>query len=161
MEYSFDIVSKINFQEVTNAIDQAAREISNRYDFKGTKSQIQQEKEDVVILADDDYKLKSILEILLKRFASRGIPTKNLRYKQKEPAQGGCIRQRISIQQGIPQETAKQIVRLIKDNKFKVQASIQSDQVRVSSKAKDELQVVIAYLKNSNIDLDLQFVNYR
>lgn len=161
MEYSFDIVSKVNMEEVKNAVNQAVKEMTNRYDFKGSKSEITQEAEDVVIFADDEFKLKSVIDILIKRFASRGVPVKNLKYKQVEDASGGCVRQRINIQQGIPQETAKVIVKMIKGEKYKVQSSIQSDQVRVSGKSKDDLQAVMAFLKGTTLDLELQFVNYR
>lgn len=161
MDYSFDVASKIDFQEVTNALDQVTREIGTRYDFKGSKSSVTIEKEDLTVLADDDYKLRSVIEILIKRFVSRGVPVNNLRYKQVEDAAGGCKRQVISIQQGIPQETAKEIVKSIKENKFKVQASIQADQVRVSAKSKDELQTVISFLKGRDFGINLQFLNYR
>src|SRR5512136_2512730 len=131
-ENSFDVVSKIDMSEVTNAVTQALKEIGQRFDFKGSKSNITQEKDALVILSDDEYKLKSVIDILQVKLVKRGVPVKNLSYGKVEPALSGTVRQRLALQQGIPIEKAKEIVKAIKDSKIKVQASIQSDQVRVS-----------------------------
>jgi len=160
-ENSFDVVSKIDMAEVTNAVTQALKEISQRFDFKGSKSNITQEKDALVVLSDDEYKLKSVVDILQTKLVKRGVPTKNLTYAKVEPAQGGTVRQRITIQQGIPTDKAKEIVKAIKDAKLKVQASIQADQVRVSGKSRDELQTVIQFLKGKDFGVELQFINYR
>lgn len=160
-ENSFDIVSKIEMTEVTNAITQATKEISQRFDFKGSKSNITQEKEALVVISDDEYKLKSVVDILQGKLVKRGVPVKNLTYGKVEPALGGTVRQRITLQQGIPTDKAKEIVKTIKDSKMKVQASIQSDQVRVSGKNRDDLQSVIALLKGKEFGIELQFTNYR
>lgn len=160
-ENSFDIVSKIEMTEVTNAVTQATKEISQRFDFKGSKSSITQEKDAIVIISDDEYKLKSVVDILQGKLVKRGVPIKNLTYGKVEPALGGTVRQRVTLQQGIPTDKAKEIVKAIKDAKLKVQASIQADQVRVSGKSRDELQSVIALLKGGEFGIELQFVNYR
>jgi len=160
-ENSFDVVSKIDMAEVTNAVTQALKEISQRFDFKGSKSNITQEKDALVVVSDDEYKLKSVVDILQTKLVKRGVPTKNLTYGKMEPAQGGTVRQRITIQQGIPTDKAKEIVKAIKDAKLKVQASIQADQVRVSGKSRDELQTVIQFLKGKDFGVELQFINYR
>lgn len=160
-ENSFDIVSKIDAAEVTNAVNQAMKEIGQRFDFKGSRSSITQEKDGIVIISDDEYKLKSVVDILQGKLVKRGVPIKNLSYGKVEPAQAGTVRQRISIQQGIPTEKAKDIVKAIKDTKLKVQASIQADQVRVSGKSRDDLQAVIKTLKAKDFGLELQFTNYR
>ena len=160
-ENSFDIVSKIEMTEVTNAVTQAMKEISQRFDFKGSKSSITQEKEALVILSDDEYKLKSVIDILQGKLVKRGVPIRNLTYEKVEPAQGGTVRQRVALQQGIPTDKAKEIVKAIKDEKMKVQASIQADQVRVSGKNRDDLQAVITLLKGRDFGIELQFTNYR
>ena len=160
-ENSFDIVSKIEMTEVTNAVTQAMKEISQRFDFKGSKSNITQEKDALVVLSDDEYKLKSVIDILQGKLVKRGVPVKNLTYGKVEPALGGTVRQRLTLQQGIPTDKAKEIVKAIKDAKMKVQASIQADQVRVSGKNRDDLQAVIALLKGREFGIELQFTNYR
>ncbi len=160
-ENSFDVVSKIDMAEVTNAVSQAMKEISQRFDFKGSKSNITQEKDGLVIISDDEYKLKSVVDILHTKLVKRGVPIKNLSHGKPEPAAGGTVRQKTAIQQGIPQEKAKEIVKAIKDAKLKVQASIQADQVRVSGKSRDELQTVIQMLKGKDFGIELQFINYR
>lgn len=160
-ENSFDIVSKIEMTEVTNAVTQATKEISQRFDFKGSKSQITQEKDALVVLSDDEYKLKSVIDILQGKLVKRGVPVKNLTYGKVEPALGGTVRQRITLQQGIPSDKAKEIVKAIKDSKIKVQAAIQADQIRVSGKNRDDLQSVIALLKGKDFGVELQFTNYR
>ena len=160
-ENSFDIVSKIDMAEVTNAVTQAMKEISQRFDFKGSKSNIEQEKEALVVLSDDEYKLKSVVDILQGKLVKRGVPTKNLSYGKVEAALSGTVRQRITMQQGIPTDKAKEVVKAIKDAKIKVQASIQADQVRVSGKNRDDLQAVIQLLKGKDFGVELQFTNYR
>jgi len=160
-ENSFDVVSKINMSEVTNAVTQTLKEISQRFDFKGSKSNITQEKEGLVIVSDDEYKLKSVIDILQNKLVKRGVPIKNVSYGKVEAALSGTVRQRLTLQQGIPTDKAKEIVKSIKDSKIKVQASIQADQVRVSSKSRDDLQSVITLLKGKDFGLELQFDNYR
>ena len=160
-EDSFDIVCKIDMQEVTNALDQARREVETRYDLKGTKNEVTLEKTDIVLSAPDDMKLKAVTDIVQSKLHRRGVPLKALTYGKVEDASGGLKRQRITLQQGIPIEKAKEIVRLIKDAKIKVQASIQEDQVRVSGKNRDDLQKVIAMVKDKDLGIALQFTNYR
>jgi cyclic-di-GMP-binding protein len=160
-ENSFDIVSKIEMTEVTNAVTQAMKEIGQRFDFKGSKSSITQEKEALVVLSDDEFKLKSVLDILQGKLVKRGVPVKNLTYEKVESALGGTVRQRVKLQQGIPTDRAKEIVKAIKDAKFKVQAAIQADQVRVTGKSRDDLQAVISLLKGKDFGVELQFTNYR
>ncbi|HEX9019713.1 MAG TPA: YajQ family cyclic di-GMP-binding protein [Nitrospirota bacterium] len=160
-ENSFDVVSKINMAEVTNAVSQAMKEISQRFDFKGSKSNITQEKDALVIISDDEYKLKSVIDILQTKLVKRGVPIKNLTYGKVEAALAGTVRQRIALQQGIPTDRAKEIVKTIKDSKIKVQAAIQAEQVRVSGKSRDDLQSVIKLLKGKDFGVELQFENYR
>ena len=148
-------------QEVTNALDQARREIETRYDLKGSKNELTLDKTDITVAAADDMKLKAVVDILQSRLHKRGVPLKALTYGAVEQASGGVLRQKISLQQGIPIEKAKEIVRLIKDTKLKVQASIQADQVRVSGKNRDDLQKVIALLRDKELGIALQFTNYR
>ena len=160
-ENSFDIVCKIDMQEVTNALDQARREVDTRYDLKGTKNEIALEKTDIVITAADEMKLKAVIDILQSKLHKRGVPLKGLTYGTVEQASGGALRQKISLQQGIPIEKAREIVRLIKDTKVKVQASIQEDKVRVAGKNRDDLQKIIAMLRDKDLGIALQFDNYR
>ncbi len=160
-ENSFDIVSKIEMTEVTNAVTQAMKEIGQRFDFKGSKSDITQEKEALVVVSDDEFKLKSVIDILQGKLVKRGVPVKNLSFGKVESALGGTVRQRITLQQGIPTDKAKEIVKTIKDTKIKVQASIQADQVRVSGKNRDDLQSIIQLLKGKDFSIELQFTNYR
>ncbi len=160
-ENSFDIVCKVDMQEVTNALDQARREIETRYDLKGSKNEVKLEKTDILLTVPDEMKLKAVIDILQSKLHKRGIPLKALDYGKVEEAAGGALRQKIAIQQGIPMEKAKEIVRLIKDSKVKVQASIQEDQVRVSGKNRDDLQKIIALVKEKDLGIALQFTNYR
>jgi uncharacterized protein YajQ (UPF0234 family) len=160
-ENSFDIVCKVDMQEVTNALDQARREIETRYDLKGSKNEIKLEKTDITLTAADEMKLKAVVDILQSKLHKRGIPLKALDYGKVEEASGGTLRQKIAIQQGIPIEKAKEIVRLVKDSKVRVQASIQEDQVRVSGKNRDDLQKIIALVKEKDFGIALQFTNYR
>ena len=160
-ENSFDIVCKIDLQEVANALDQARREIETRYDLKGTKSEVTLEKTDITVHAPDDMKLRAVVDILQSRLHKRGVPLKALGFGTVESAAGGALRQKIALQQGIPIERAKEIVRLIKDSKVRVQASIQEDQVRVAGKNRDDLQKIIALIKEKDLGIALQFTNYR
>jgi len=159
---SFDVVSKVDLQEVRNAVDQALKEIHARFDLKNSHSEIKLEREDALQLASaDEYKLKAVTEILQQKLVKRGVSLKNLTYGKVEPAAGSSVRQTITLQQGIPTEKAKDIVRLIKDSKKKVQASIQGDTVRISGKDRDTLQEVISLLRGHDFGLELQFTNYR
>ncbi len=161
-ENTFDIVSKIDLQEVSNAIQQALKEITTRFDLKGTHSDVKIEGKDAIVLASsDEYKLKAVNEILQGKLVKRGVPLKGLVYGTIEPAAGSSVRQKITLQQGIPIEKARDIVKTIKDSKKKVQASIQGDLVRVSSKDRDTLQEIIALLKQRDFGIDMQFTNYR
>lgn len=158
---SFDIVSKVDLQEVDNAVNQTKKEIDQRFDFRGSKSEVKAEENEVKILADDDYKLKSIIDILQSKLFKRGISIKNMDYGKIEDASGGMVRQTITIKQGIDTELAKQIIKDIKGSKIKVQAQIMDDQVRISGKNRDDLQATIQFVKEQDYNLDLQFVNYR
>jgi len=160
-ENSFDIVSRIDLQEVDNAVQQAIKEIRQRYDFKGSISDIRREKEIVHLLADDEYKLKAVTEILVQKLAARRVPAKGLTFKTPEAATGQSLRQEVVLQQGIPQDQAKEIVKVLKSSGLKVQASIQSDQVRVKGKSKDELQGAMKVLRDASLSFDMQFTNYR
>ena len=160
-ENSFDVACKVDPQAVTDAVHQASREIQTRYDLKQTKSEVTLEKDGIVVHSDNDYVLKQVIDLLQSKLHRRGVPLKALTYGKVEPASGSTVRQRIAIQQGIPMEKAKEIVRLIKDTKLKVQASIQESQVRVSGKNRDDLQKVIALLKDRDLGIALQFTNYR
>jgi uncharacterized protein YajQ (UPF0234 family) len=162
-EFSFDVVSKVDLQEVVNAVQQASKEIATRFDFRGSKSKIDwNEKELTLTLASDDaHKLKSVVDILETRLVKRGIAVKALDFGKVEDAAGGTVRQDVKVQQGIASEKAKEIVKAIKDRKIKVQAAIQGDQVRVSGKNKDDLQSVMALLRGGDYGVPLQFTNYR
>ncbi len=160
---SFDVVSKVEMQEVKNAIDQALKEIHQRFDFKGTKTELTlKEKElELVIVSDDEYKLKSVVDILKAKLIKRNVSIRAFAFGVVEPALGGTMRQVAKIQSGLSTDKAKEITKAIKEGKQKVQAQIQGDQVRVQSKSRDELQTVIALLKAKDFGIDLQFVNYR
>ena len=159
---TFDIVSKVDIQEVRNAIDQAMKEIRQRFDLKDSHSDIKLEGNDAIQLSSaGEYKLEAVKEILGQKLVKRGVSLKNLTYGKLEQAAGQSVRQKITLQQGIPTEKAKEIVKLVKDSKRKAQASIQGDTVRVSSKDRDELQAIIALLRGKDLGVDLQFTNYR
>jgi uncharacterized protein YajQ (UPF0234 family) len=161
-ENSFDIVSKVDLQEVSNAIQNALKEIHTRFDLKDSKSDIQLEgKETMVLSSSDEYKLKAVTDILQSKLIKRGVPIKALNYGVVEPAAGSSVRQKVTMQQGIPIEKAREIVKAIKDSKKKVQASIQGDTVRVSGKDRDALQEIIALLRGHDFGIDMQFTNYR
>jgi cyclic-di-GMP-binding protein len=160
-ENSFDIVCKIDMQEVTNALDQTRREVETRYDLKGTKNEITLDKQDIVLTCADDMKLKAVVDILQSKLHRRGVPLKALTYGSVEDAAGGAKRQKVTLQQGIPIEKAREIVRLVKDSKVKVQASISEDKVRVSGKNRDDLQKVIAMVREKDFGIAVSFDNYR
>ena len=162
-ESSFDIVCKIDMQEMDNAVNQSIKEVEQRFDFKGSKSDIVLDKlkNTLTLTSDDDFKLKNLNDILQSKIIKRGISLKALTYGKVEPATGNTVRQVITLQSGIPQEKAKEIVKVIKATKLKVNASIQQDQVRVSGKSRDDLQAVITKLKSEDLGIDMQFVNFR
>jgi uncharacterized protein YajQ (UPF0234 family) len=160
-DFSFDIVSKTDMQEVTNAIQQAQKELAQRFDFKGSKSSIELTAEEIVLVSDDEGKLRSVKDILETKLVKRGVSLKAVDYAALEQAAGGTVRQKAKIVQGIEIEKAKAIVKAIKDAKLKVQASIQSDQVRVTGRAKDDLQKAMAIVKGHDYGIPLQFTNYR
>lgn len=158
---SFDVVSEVNMQEVVNAVNQTKKEIAQRYDFKGSKTTVDLESDTIKIVTEDDFRLNSVTDILKTRLITRKVAVRNLQYGKVEDAASGMVRQIVTIRQGLSAETAKAIVKDIKGAKLKVQASIQGDSVRVSGKNKDDLQKVIALLKEKDYDIELQFTNYR
>lgn len=162
-ENSFDIVSKVEVQEVRNAIDQALKEINQRFDLKGSKSEIKLAEGDkeIQLASAGEYQLEAVKEILGQKLVKRGVSLKNLTYSKLEQAAGQSVRQKVTLQQGIPTEKAKEIVKLVKDSKKKVQATIQGDTVRISGKDRDDLQAIIALLRGKDLGVDLQFTNYR
>lgn len=160
-EASFDIVSNVDFSEVSNAIQIAMKEIQNRYDFKGSKSDITLDKEEIVIVSDDEYKLGQVKDVLFSKLIRRGVPVKNLDYGKIEKASGGTVRQRAKLIQGIDKENAKKINTLIKQSGLKVKSQVQDDQIRVSGKSRDDLQKIIQLVKEADLTIDVQFVNYR
>ncbi|HAK88600.1 MAG: YajQ family cyclic di-GMP-binding protein [Nitrospirae bacterium GWC2_46_6] len=162
-EHSFDVVCEVNMQEVLNAVDQAVKEIGQRFDFKGSKSSIELDKGKgiITLISDDELKLKNVIDILQSKLVKRGVSLKALDYGKIEQAAGNTVRQLITLQQGIPQEKAKEMVKLIKDMKLKVNAEIQKDQVRVKAKKIDDLQEIIAKLKEKDFGIHIQVTNYR
>ena len=158
---SFDVVSKVDEAEIDNAINQTMKEVGQRFDFKGSKAKVAFEDKELVLTAEDDMKLRGMNDILQQKLVRRSLPLKAFKYGTVEPAAGGTVRQRVEIQQGIPQDKAKEIVRFIKDSKIKVQAAIQGDMLRVTGKDRDILQEVIAQLKAHDFGIDMQFTNYR
>lgn len=160
---SFDVVSSVNLQEVDNAVNQAIKELNTRFDFKGSKSSIEFLKSEnkILLVADDDLKLRNLQDILKSRMAARKVPIKSLKFEDAEKAFEGTLRQEVVLIQGLAGDKAKEIVRLIKDSKLKVQAAIQEDQVRVSGKSKDDLQDVIQLLRTAPLDVPIQFTNFR
>ncbi|PYV52954.1 MAG: YajQ family cyclic di-GMP-binding protein [Acidobacteria bacterium] len=160
-ENTFDIVSKIDLQEVSNAIQQALKEITTRFDLKNTHSNITLDEDGITLQSSDEYKLKAVNDVLQQKLVKRGVPLKGLTYTPVESALGGTAKQKITMQQGIPIEKAREIVKQIKNSKKKVQASIQGDLVRVSGKDRDSLQEVIALLRTQDFGIDMQFTNYR
>ncbi|NJD56103.1 MAG: YajQ family cyclic di-GMP-binding protein [Nitrospirae bacterium] len=162
-EHSFDIVSKVDLQEVLNAVQQSTKEISQRFDFKGSKSSIEltKDKNEITLVSDDEIKLKTVVDILQTKLVKRGVSLKALQYGKIDQAAGNTVRQVVTLQQGIPVEKSKEIVKLIKDSKMKVQAEIQKDQVRVKAKKIDDLQALIALLRGKDLGIHMDFINYR
>lgn len=163
MDHSFDIVSEVDMQEVDNAVNQAMMEIRQRFDFKGSKSNIELDKGQgtMTFISDDDQKLKSVVDVLQSKFVKRKISLKSMNFGKVEQAAGDTVRQLVTIQQGVPTEKAKEMVKIIKNMKLKVTAEIQKDQVRVKGKKLDDLQTIIAKIKEHDFGLPLQFTNYR
>lgn len=159
---SFDIVVRTDVQEVDNAVNQASKELAQRYDFRGSKSRIEWDKEgEIVLYGDDDWKLSALADIVKSKLVRRKVSIKNLEITEPEDAGGALRRQRIALQQGVPTETAKEIVKRIKQTKLKVQSQIQDDQVRVTGKKRDDLQSIVALVREADLGLDFQFVNFR
>lgn len=158
---TFDVVSQVDMQEIDNAVNQTRKEVAQRYDFKGSTTEITLDKTEIGILSDDDYRVKAVVDVLQSKMVRRQVPAKALVYGKIEPAAGGRARQKITVQQGIAIEHSRQIVKIIKDSKLKAQAQIQADQVRVSSKDRDVLQQVIQLLRQQDLPVALQFVNFR
>ena len=161
--FSFDVTSTVDVQEVKNAVDQTMKEIGQRFDFKGSQSRVtfKEKEHELEIVADDDYKLRAVVDILKGKCVKRSVSLKALNYGKVEQALGGTVRQHVTVQSGIVEDKAKAIAKRLKEKKFKAQTQIQGDQVRVQSKSKDELQAVIGFLKQEDFGIDLQFVNYR
>lgn len=162
-QFSFDVVSEVNIQELKNALDQATKEIKQRFDFKDSKTDIalKEKEKELVVVSDDEYKLKAVQEVIKAKCVKRGVSLKAFTYGPVEPALSGMVRQVAKIQSGLASEKAKELSKAIKDSKLKVQAQIQGEQVRVSSKSKDELQSAIAFLRGKDFGVDLQYINYR
>lgn len=158
---SFDIVSKVDFPEVSNSVTMAMKEIATRYDFKGSKSTITLEKEELVLVSDDEYKLEQLKDVLIGKLVKRNVPIKNLDYGKIEGASGGTVRQRAKLIQGIDKEQAKKINTIIKNSGLKVKSQIQDDQIRVSGKSRDDLQAIIAAVRGADLSIDVQFLNFR
>jgi len=159
---SFDIVSVVDMQEVDNAVNQAVKEINQRYDFKGSKTEVSLEKDGTIRLqTEDDFRLKAVVDVLQSKFVRRGVSLKALQYGKVEPASGGRVRQVVTIQQGISKEKGREIVVLVKETRLKVQSQIQEEQVRVTGKNIDDLQEVIRILKGKDLGVEMQFVNFR
>ena len=158
---SFDVTSQVDLQEVDNAVNQAVKEIGQRYDFKGSKTEVTHDKDGIKVKTDDAFRLKAVVDVLQSKFVKRGVSLKALQYGKVEPASGGCVRQEIAIQQGISKEKGREIVALVKQAKLKVQSQIQDEQVRVTGKNIDDLQEVIGLLKGKDLGVEMQFVNMR
>ncbi len=159
--FSFDVVSEVDLQEVSNAINQAKKEISQRYDFKGSKAEISLDKDEIKITAEDDFKIKNITDIIQEKLVKRKVPLKSLDYGKIEAASGGMSKQVVKVQRGISKEKGKDIVAAIKGSKLKVQGQIMDDQVRITGKKKDDLQEAIQALKEKDFGVELQFTNFR
>jgi uncharacterized protein YajQ (UPF0234 family) len=158
---SFDVVSKVDLQEVDNAVNSVVREVEQRYDFKGSKCEVKRDDHEIIVLADDNYKLEQIQDMLKIHFTRRKIDSKSLEFGKSEMASGNCLRQKIKVKQGIDADTAKLITKKIKETKMKVQASIRGDEVRIEGKKRDDLQDAMAQLREIDLPLPLQFVNFR
>lgn len=160
-ENTFDIVSQVDLQEVNNAVNQALKELKTRFDFKGSKSEIIFDGEQITLVGDDEFKLKNVVDILEAKMVKRGINLKALRYGKIEPSAKDTVRQRVNLIQGVDKELAKVITKLVKESKLKVQATIQNDQVRISGKNRDDLQEIMKIIKDHDFNIPLQFINYR
>ncbi|HMS56277.1 MAG TPA: YajQ family cyclic di-GMP-binding protein [Fimbriimonadaceae bacterium] len=160
-DFSFDIVSRVNQQEVRNAIDQAQKELMNRYDFKGSKAEIQFEKDEVTLIADDEFKMEQLKDIVVSKLLKRGVDMRQIDYGKQEAGTGLTIRQKMNFKAGIPQDQAKSITKQIRDKGLKVSASIQGDELRVIGKDKDELQKTINFVKGLDLPFPVDFVNFR
>jgi hypothetical protein len=160
-ESSFDIVSSVDLQEVKNALAQATKEITTRFDLKGSGSSAELQGEEIVLASSDDFKLRAVREVLEGRLVKRRVPLKALTFGAVEAALGGTVRQRVALQKGIPADKAREIVKLVKGTKLKVQAAVQGDQLRVSGKSKDDLQSVMQMLRGTDLGIDMQFTNRR
>ncbi len=162
-EHSFDIVSKVDLQEVLNAVQQAMKEIGQRFDFRGSKSgmELNKEKHEITLTSDDEIKLKSVTDIIETKLVKRGVSLKALNYGKIEPAAGNTVRQVVTLQQGIPVEKAKEIVKIVKDTKMKVQGEIQKDQVRVKAKKIDDLQALMKIIREKDFGIHIEFINFR
>lgn len=158
---SFDIVSKVDMPEVENALQQAQKELANRFDFKNSKSSIKLEVDKIVVISDDDFKLSNVVDILESKLVKRGVSLRALEYGKAKPAAGDTVKQEVKLVQGIAQEKSKLINKVLKDNKIKVSSAIQGDEIRVTGKNKDDLQAVITLLRKEDFGIELQFINYR
>jgi len=158
---SFDIVSQINIEEVKNAMQVALKEITNRFDFKGSKSDMKLEKEDLILISDDDFKLDQLKDVLTAKLIKREVPTKNLQYEKVEQAAGNTVRQRVILKSGIDRDDAKKINNAVKESKLKVKTQIQDDQIRVTGKSRDDLQQVMQIVRELPLSVDVQFINFR
>jgi cyclic-di-GMP-binding protein len=158
---SFDVVCRVDLQEVDNAVNQTLRDVATRFDFKGVETTLRRDDHVLNLHSADDFKVKAVGEILREKLAKRDVPAKAMTFGEIEPAAGGTAKQTVSLQQGIPVERAREMVKLIKSSKLKVQAAIQGDQLRVSGKKRDDLQAVMKLLRDADYDLAMQFVNFR
>ncbi|MGW5890735.1 YajQ family cyclic di-GMP-binding protein [Priestia megaterium] len=158
---SFDVVSQVDLSEVTNGITMATKEIKTRYDFKGSKSEISLENEELVLISDDEFKLEQLKDVLISKLIKRGVPTRNISYGKIENASGGTVRQRAKLIQGIDKDNAKKLNTIIKNTGLKVKSQIQGDQLRVSGKNRDDLQQIISAIRSADLPIDVQFINYR
>ncbi|WP_114572017.1 YajQ family cyclic di-GMP-binding protein [Exiguobacterium flavidum] len=158
---SFDVVSQINLEEVKNAVQVALKEITNRFDFKGSKSDMKLEKDDLILISDDEFKLDQVKDVLTAKLIKRAVPTKNLDYQKIEQAAGNTVRQRVILKSGIDKDDAKKINNAIKESKLKVKSQIQDDQIRVTGKSRDDLQQVMQIIRELPLSVDVQFINYR
>lgn len=158
---SFDIVSRVEIQEVRNAVDQAQKELANRYDFRGSKCEIRFEKDEITLVADDEFKMDQLKDILFSKLLKRGVDARQISYAKAEAGTGLTIRQKVELKQGIAQDQAKDIIKKIKDKGLKVSAQIQGEELRVTGKDKDELQKVITFVKGLELPIPVTFVNYR
>ncbi|WP_019414386.1 YajQ family cyclic di-GMP-binding protein [Paenisporosarcina sp. TG20] len=158
---SFDIVSEVDFSEVKNAVTLATKEIKTRYDFKGSISSITLDNEEIVLVSDDEYKLEQLKDVLISKLIQRNVSIKNIDYGKLEGASGGTVRQRTKLIQGIDKDLARDIIAIIKNSGVKVKTQIQDDQIRVTGKNRDDLQAIISAVRQAEMPIDIQFINYR